>query len=335
MTLRYRRDGAGPAARLDLGPARLVGRRDVLVRTEEVGRVEPALDLAEPIPRGSGVGLPHAFLTLAPEEVDVGAAIRAERRGELRRPLVVDRSLVRVLEEARRVDHDPAVAVGVRGRVVGDAGDRSPEHADLRHRHHRRGRRDAVDDRLGRRRQHQDAPDHCAELVQPEAEAGDDAEVAAAAADRPEQVGLRVRIDAEHLAVSGDELGAEQGVDREPVLRERNPTPPPSVIPATPTEGESPKPVARPWAAAWIVYSPAASPAPAQAVRPSASSSIDRSSERSITTPSSTTLSPETLWPPLRTDSSIPVRRAKAIVAATSAGLVTRTIAAGRRSIPP
>ena len=120
-----------------------------------------------------------------------------------------------------------------------------------------------------------------------------------------------------------------------PSLRDRYPIPPPSVIPPIPTDGESPKPVARPWAAARVVYSPVVRPDPAQAVRPSTSSSNDRSSERSITKPSSITLSPETLCPPLRTDSSRPVRRANAIAAATSPALLTRTIAAGWRSIPP
>ena len=55
--------------------------------------------------------------------------------------------------------------------------------------------------------------------MQPVLEAGRDAEVAAAAADRPEQV----RVDARRrrrtqLAVGGHDLGGEQGVDRQAVL---------------------------------------------------------------------------------------------------------------------
>ncbi len=49
-------------------------------------------------------------------------------------------------------------------------------------------------------------------------EPGRDAEVAAAAADRPEQVRVDARVDTEHLAIGGDDLGGEQVVDREAVL---------------------------------------------------------------------------------------------------------------------
>ena len=54
--------------------------------------------------------------------------------------------------------------------------------------------------------------------------------------------------------------------------------------------------------------------------------------ERSITTPSSTTLWPAGLWPPLRTASGRPCSRAWAIAAATSEGEAARAIRAGRRS---
>ena len=55
-----------------------------------------------------------------------------------------------------------------------------------------------------------------AHLVQAEQERRDDAEVAAAAADRPVQVGVLVRARADALAVREHELGLEQVVDREP-----------------------------------------------------------------------------------------------------------------------
>ena len=48
-----------------------------------------------------------------------------------------------------------------------------------------------------------------------EGEPGDDAEVAATAPHRPEQVGVRIGVDPEHLAACGDELDLAQRVDRE------------------------------------------------------------------------------------------------------------------------
>ena len=56
------------------------------------------------------------------------------------------------------------------------------------------------------------------ELVQPEEEGGDDSEVAAAAPDRPVEVGVLVRAGADALAAREHDLGLEQVVDRQPVL---------------------------------------------------------------------------------------------------------------------
>ena len=64
-------------------------------------------------------------------------------------------------------------------------------------------------------------PTTSASGVEPELEPGHDAEVAAAAADRPEQVRVRLGVDAEELAVGGHDLGGEQGVDRQAVLAGR------------------------------------------------------------------------------------------------------------------
>lgn len=50
----------------------------------------------------------------------------------------------------------------------------------------------------------------------------------------------------------------------------------------------------------WVRHAPAVRPAPAQAVRPSASSANDCSAERSITAPPSSTAWPVGLWPPPR-----------------------------------
>ena len=120
-----------------------------------------------------------------------------------------------------------------------------------------------------------------------------------------------------------------------PCLRTRKPTPPPSVIPPIPTDAASPNPVARPWAAAASVYSPAVSPVSAQAVRCPGSMLIPRMSERSRTMPSSQTPWPAALCPPLRTARSSPVSRASAMSRTTSSAFVGRTMSAGRRSMAP
>ena len=70
--------------------------------------------------------------------------------------------------------------------------------------------------------------------MQPQLQAGGDAEVALAPADRPEEVGLALLARLHNLAVGGDHLGREQVVDRQPVLpdqeadsaRERDPADP-------------------------------------------------------------------------------------------------------------
>ena len=61
-------------------------------------------------------------------------------------------------------------------------------------------------------------PTTWSDLVQPELEPGGDAVVAPAPADGPEQVRVRLLVDAEHLAVSGHDVGGEQAVDGEAVL---------------------------------------------------------------------------------------------------------------------
>ena len=51
-----------------------------------------------------------------------------------------------------------------------------------------------------------------------EPETGHDAEVAATAADRPEQIGFVPGIDDADLPVGGDNLGTEERVDGQPML---------------------------------------------------------------------------------------------------------------------
>ena len=54
--------------------------------------------------------------------------------------------------------------------------------------------------------------------MEAEFEPGDDAEVAATATDRPEQVRLRGRVGVDQLPVCGDHLCGEQRIDRQAVL---------------------------------------------------------------------------------------------------------------------
>ena len=117
-----------------------------------------------------------------------------------------------------------------------------------------------------------------------------------------------------------------------PCLRTSQPTPPPSVSPAMPTEPVSPNGVAKPWAAAASVNSIAVRPGCAQAIRASGSMCRPRMSARSRTMPPSTVPWPARLWPPPRTASSSSLSRAKQIVFETSRASAARTIARGRTS---
>ena len=62
------------------------------------------------------------------------------------------------------------------------------------------------------------AGDHGADLVQPEEERGDDAEVPAAAPDRPVEVGVLLGVGAHALAAREHELRLEEVVDAQPAL---------------------------------------------------------------------------------------------------------------------
>ena len=160
-----------------------------------VEAVERALDARE----RHGAGAVHQRLAH-------GQHRRHRRRGCLLRPEVAP--------------HDPAHLAAV--QLLGER----------RCRWHRREREEAVQvairrgqelaigaqhlvgllDRPERRPRH-----HGAHRVQPEHERRDDAEVAAAAADRPEQVGVLGRARVRARSVRQDDLGLEHVVDREPV----------------------------------------------------------------------------------------------------------------------
>ena len=146
---------------------------------------------------------------------------------------------------------------------------------------------------VGRRRQEQHPADDLVDLVQAEPEPGRDPEVAAAAADRPEQVGLGLGVDATELAVGGHDLGREQVVDGQAVLANQVPDAAAERDPADPDRAGVAEPGreavrARPRSC----IRAAVSPVSAQAVRPSTSMSSALMSERSSTIPPS-----ETLWP--------------------------------------
>ena len=60
--------------------------------------------------------------------------------------------------------------------------------------------------------------DHPLQRVQPERPPGDDAEVAAPAAQAPEQLGVLLAVGAHHITGRGDDLGRDQVVAGEPEL---------------------------------------------------------------------------------------------------------------------
>ncbi len=74
---------------------------------------------------------------------------------------------------------------------------------------------------LGAGRQDQHAAHGRLERMQRVLEPGDDAEVPAAAADRPEQVRMMLGIDAQELAVGGHDVGGQERVDRQAVLADQ------------------------------------------------------------------------------------------------------------------
>jgi hypothetical protein len=104
-------------------------------------------------------------------------------------------------ERHRRGDHDVGDARQLLGRGLG-------------------GGHEVGDDLGGRRKQEHPADDPV-QGVEPELQPGGDPEVAAAAADGPEQVRVALVVDLEDLAVGGDELGGEQAVDGQPVLADQ------------------------------------------------------------------------------------------------------------------
>jgi hypothetical protein len=85
----------------------------------------------------------------------------------------------------------------------------------------RLGKGDELRDNPGAGRQQQHAANDRGDRVQPVLEAGGHPEVATTATDRPEQVRVVVGVDAQELAVGGDQLGGQQVIDGQAVLSDQ------------------------------------------------------------------------------------------------------------------
>ena len=205
-------------------------------------------------------------------------------------------------------DHQPSVVLG------GHEGHRRTGHhvGDGRERVGCRVcRRDEVGDGLRGGRQEQHAAHELGQGMETQLELGRDAEVAAAAPDRPEQVRMLTGIDPEQLPLGGHDVRRQEVVDGQAVLSNE-------VAHAT-AQGQATdahrsgvskaghQPVLTDSRG---VAAPAVRPGWTQAVRASRSRSRARISRKSRTTPSSTTPRPALLWPPLRTAKGSPVSRA-------------------------
>ena len=97
--------------------------------------------------------------------------------------------------------------------------------------------------------------------------------------------------------------------DVRPQRRLSQPNPPPTARPATPVRLTTPAGAARPWT--WVAASKSAQTAPGWTLMLLRSGSTIRLriAARSMTTPSSQIADPDTLWPPLRTDTRQPAPR--------------------------
>ena len=151
----------------------------------------------------------HLGVLHRPQEVGDRLGQRAEGRDGALARLHVARV------DHRRHDHGAAVP------LLGHEGQRRREHHVGDRAQLVRGRlglRDEAGDHVGRRGEDEQAADDRVDRVEPVLQARDDAEVATAAAQRPEQLRLGLRVDAAQPPVGGDDLRREQVVDRQPVL---------------------------------------------------------------------------------------------------------------------
>ena len=166
---------------------------------------------------------------------------------------------------------------------------------------------------------------------------GGDAEVAAAAAQPPEQLRLGLGVDVHPLAVGGHEVDGEQVVDGQAVLAHEVPEPAAERQPADAGVADDPAGGGEPELLGGAVE---LAPEDAAGRARGARRRVDRIafiSERSIITPPSQTAWPATAWPPPRTETSRSRSRAKRtavddVVGAGAAGDQRR--AAVDRAVP-
>ena len=184
-------------------------------------------------------------------------------------------------------------------------------------------------------RMHQHAAEHLADRVQPVLERRDDAEVAAAAAQRPRSSsGFSVSLAVHDLAVGGDDLGGEQVVAGEAVGRISQPSPPPSVRPAMPVVEIAPPVVARPCACGRGVEVAPGRAALARA-RPRSGSTLTARMRGEVDHQAVVAdRVPAALWPPPRTAIGSPARR-EADRGDDIGGAGAAAMRAGERSIIP
>ena len=142
--------------------------------------------------------------------------------------------------------------------------------------------------RVRKRMHDQSADDQRPDRMQPVLERRDDAEIAAAAAERPEQIGMSRRAGAHQLAVwRARRRRAMQVVHRHADVPSSQPKPPPSVRPAMPVSPTVPPVVARPNACVSRSNSSTSRPVRRATVRAAGSTRIAFMSQKSITRPSS------------------------------------------------
>ena len=185
-----------------------------------------------------------------------------------------------------------------------------------------------------RRRRAPAAADLGPERVQRQLERGDDAEAAAAAAQRPEQLGVLVLGGAHDPAVPGDELGGDEVVAGQPVLALEPARAAAEREPGDAGGGDAPAGRGEPVRAAWRGRRrPRCAPPPIRAMRARRRPRCRPCRGRRCTMPSSHSDSPATECPPARTAIGRSWSRAKASAAITSSTTThSATSAAGARS---
>jgi hypothetical protein len=162
-----------------------------------------------------------------------------------------------------------------------------------------------------------------------------DAEVPAASAQAPQEVGVLVGARLDELAAGRHYVRRHEVVASCPVLAREPAQPATERQPGDAGHRDVPGRRGQAKGLRLAVQPASNRPGSARARRPTGSTLISFSPERSMTSPSSQAALPATLWPPPRTASGRPCSRAKATAAITSATSPQRVISAGRLSIIP